>query len=67
LIRNVSGSYSARRAAVVISMAFEPASGSVSARQNWIEPSARPGRIRCFCSSVPCRVSVIAPNPGVVT
>jgi hypothetical protein len=57
----------AGRAWVVIAIALDPASGSVSARQNCTDPSARPGRIRCFCSSVPWRVRVMAPKPGVVT
>jgi hypothetical protein len=54
-----------RRADVVISRALLPASGSVSPSANWTLPSATPGRIACFCSAVPCRARVIAPNPGV--
>jgi hypothetical protein len=53
------------RALVVIARASLPASGSVSPRLNWTLPSATPGRIARRCSAVPCRTSVVAPNPGV--
>ena len=64
LIRKSSPS---RRALVLISIALEPASGSVRAKLNWTSPVASPGRICCFCSSVPCRTSVVTPKPGLST
>ena len=64
LIRKSSPSL---RALVVISIALEPASGSVRPKLNWISPLARPGRICCFCSSVPWRARVVTPKPGLST
>ncbi len=62
-----SQSEPSRRAVVVMLCELEPASGSVMPKAIVIEPSARPGSHRCFCSSVPKRAMMLPQMAGDTT